>query len=142
MKKTLLILALAIMASAASVANARTLSGIPRGSDLVITDPNVRMSHTNSTVTINLYAGYASWISIENWNTGEKHSLTFCPAQNSVTVCIRDIVGTWEVKGTYDKGEPFYGRFFINNSNPHQLYPVGWVQTVNPFDDRDFQSEP
>lgn len=137
MKKILLILALAVMASAPFVANARTLNGNPRGNDVVITDPNVRMSYSNSsfpTITIHLYAGLASSISIENWNTGEKHSFTFCPSSNGVTVIVSDLVGTWEVKGYYDNGEPFYGRFFINSSNPYHQIPTNWFQTENPFD--------
>jgi len=135
MKKILLLLAFAIMASVSSVANARTLCGIPRGNDYVNTDPNVRMSHTNSTITITLLAGQASWISIENWNTGEKHELTLCPSKSIITVPIVNIVGTWEVKGGYTNGEPFYGRFFINSSNPNLRIPSDWCQTLNPFDD-------
>lgn len=134
MKKILLILALAVMASAPSMANARTLNGNPRGNDVVITDPNVRMTYTSSTITIRLYAGLASWISIENWNTGEIHSLTLCPSRGGITVPVSKIAGTWEVKGYYDNGEPFYGRFFIDNTNPDHHLPVNWFQTENPFD--------
>lgn len=122
MKKLLLILAAAVMASASFVANA----GNPGANSVFVL--NSGMSCVNVSIdrvgplafTVRFVDEPATWVSIRNLTTGEYHEVSSPGSpMGTVKIPVATYFGMWEICATYAGGGSFYAQFFVDN------YPGG-----------------
>ncbi len=132
MKKMILLLAIALMAPTAFLANANTIHP-GRGGDVHSNDPSVTITYNQNAITLVFTNGRVNWISIENWDTGEYREQFVRPWCSAVvTVPFSMSNGTWEINATYTDGRLYNGRIVIANSNNGPLTPVDWIDDGEP----------
>lgn len=118
MKKILLILALACMASAVSVANAGPRNPVINTVD-VMNDSMYPVNVTfdpfgASAFTFRFPETPVAWFTLRNCNTGEYHFVSPGYALN-VTVPVSGYLGTWELVPHFTDGGTCNVLFFVDN---------------------------
>lgn len=131
MKKILLSLALALMASASFVANAGNPPGLV-SSELLSPSP-VDISIFGNKISICFFPERVVYVSIRNLDTGEFHSVDYSPARCLAELPFSRDSGTWRISAR-GEGSFFYFRqfyFYGDPGKPHR--PVDWIDEGDPI---------
>ena len=120
MKKILLILALACMASAASVANAGPRNGNTGINTVDVMNDSMYIVNVSydpfgaTAFTICFPETPVAWFSLRNYVTGESHVLSLGYA-GAVTVPVAGYLGIWELVPHFTDGGTCNVYFFVDN---------------------------
>jgi hypothetical protein len=132
MKKILLSLALALMASTAFVSNAGSLLGLPSGGmlpsspmDIYIFGDSIVISFSERVVSV----------SVTNQDTGESHSVNYSPARYSADLPFSRDSGTWVIRAKSEGGIKLYRRFYFAGDPGTPQRPVDWIDEGDPIHD-------
>ena len=124
MKKILLILALACMASAASVANAGPRNGKPGINTVCVMNDSmygVNVSYDPfGAAAFTIYFTYQPvvQVSLSNCNTGEYHMVAPGYETGVVVIPVAGYLGTWELVARFANGGTCNVLFFVDNFPP------------------------
>ena len=133
MKKILLLLAFALMASTSFVSNAgRPVKPISGGlamptspMDIVIISNSIHIGFMEKVVSA----------SIKNINTGERYSDSYCPSRDNVSFPFSRNNGTWEITAVSERGILLYRRFYFSGNPNSPQYPIDWIDVGDPVID-------
>lgn len=133
MKRILLLLAFAVMASTSFVSNAgnplKPISGglaMPSSPmDIVIGVNSINIGFMEKVVSV----------SIKNINTGERYSETYSPSRYNVSFPFSRNNGTWEITAVSEGGILLYRRFYFSGNPNSPQYPIDWIDDGDPVID-------
>ena len=121
MKKILLLLAFAIMASVSSVANAGPRNGNPGVNTVCVMNTGmfgVNVSYATSgplAFTLRFIDAPVTRVSLRNCDTGESHVVSPGYAATTVTIPVAGYLGMWEIAATTANGGVCSALFFVDN---------------------------
>lgn len=150
MKKILLLLAFAFMASFSLVSHAGGPGSGFGGGFQMPSDP-IEVTIMGDKISLCFYPGYVNCVSLTNINTGESYVRNYTPSRCVVDLPFSGSNGTWEISASSDDGRLYYKRFVVNKSNIPQsplddftilyqglyyppLLPIDWINDGNPID--------
>ncbi len=147
MKKSLLLLACALVASFSLVSHAGGPGSGFGGGFQMPSDP-IDIMVSDSEIVLGFYPGYVNQVSLRNINTGESYVRNYTPSRCVVDIPWSCSNGTWVVSASGDDGTLYYRKFAINRSSIpsfpdltgvyftyngfDRLVPMDWVDEENP----------
>ena len=148
MKKILLLLACALVASFSLVSHAGGPGSGFGGGFQMPSDP-IEVTIMGDKISLCFYPGYVNCVSLTNINTGESYVRNYTPSRCVVDLPFSGSNGTWEISASSDDGRLYYKRFAFNHSSIpsfpdlpgvyftydgfDRLVPVDWIDDGDPI---------